>query len=59
MTVALGLFTVLFPYPTLLGDDMARRGLMKQSQFFWIVALVPLFGPLAYLCLRPNIPALK
>lgn len=59
MTLAVGLFTLLFPYPTLLGDDMARRGLMRDSQFFWLVALVPLFGPLIYLCLRPNIPALK
>jgi hypothetical protein len=59
MTIAVLLFTLLFPYPTLLSDDMARRGLIKQSQFFWLVALVPLFGPLAYLCLRPNIPALK
>ncbi|MBE9013805.1 hypothetical protein IQ250_26820 [Pseudanabaenaceae cyanobacterium LEGE 13415] len=59
MTLALCLFAVLFPYPTLLSDDMARRGLMKESQFFWIVALIPLFGPLAYLCLRPNIPASK
>jgi hypothetical protein len=59
MTLALFLFALLFPYPTLLSDDMARRGLMKESQLFWIVALIPLFGPLAYLCLRPNISALK
>lgn len=59
MTLALFLFALLFPYPTLLSDDMARRGLMKDSQFFWIVALIPLFGPLAYLCLRPNISVLK
>ncbi len=59
MTLAFCLFALLFPYPTLLSDDMARRGLMNQSQFFWVVALVPLFGPLAYLCLRPRIPALK
>lgn len=36
----------------LLGDDMARRGI-KQSWIFWLTALVPLFGPLIYLCLRP------
>lgn len=59
MTLAVCLFALLFPYPTLLSDDMARRGLMPRSQFFWWVALVPLFGPLAYLCLRPSIPALK
>lgn len=53
MTLAFCLFCLLFPYPTLLSDDMARRGLTAQSQFFWWVALVPLLGPLAYLCLRP------
>jgi len=38
-------------FPALLGDDMARRGL-KNPQLFWLVALIPLFGPLLYLCLR-------
>lgn len=42
-------------FPTLLGDDMARRG-VKNPAVFWSVALVPLFGPLAYLCLRPPLP---
>ena len=40
--------------PTLLGDDMARRGL-SDRRIFWAVALVPLFGPLVYLVLRPSI----
>ncbi|MBE9129708.1 MULTISPECIES: DUF2834 domain-containing protein [unclassified Coleofasciculus] len=39
-------------FPALLGDDMARRGL-KNSSWFWAVALVPLVGSLLYLCLRP------
>lgn len=39
-------------FPALLGDDMARRGL-KNPQLFWITALLPLFGPLIYLCVRP------
>jgi hypothetical protein len=39
-------------FPSLLGDDMARRGL-RNAWVFWTVALVPLLGPLAYLCLRP------
>ncbi|MBD0344954.1 MAG: DUF2834 domain-containing protein [Coleofasciculus sp. Co-bin14] len=39
-------------FPALLGDDMARRGL-KNSQLFWAVALLPLIGPLLYLCVRP------
>lgn len=43
-------------FPALLGDDMARRGI-KNSQVFWLVALIPLFGPLAYLCWRPPLTA--
>jgi hypothetical protein len=39
-------------FPALLGDDMARRGL-KNPSLFWVVALLPLIGPLLYLCLRP------
>lgn len=38
-------------FPALLGDDMARRGI-KNSAIFWITALIPLFGSLAYLCVR-------
>ena len=53
MSLACGLFGLLFP--TLLGDDMARRGL-KDARLFWTVALIPLFGPLAYLCFRPALP---
>ena len=37
-------------FPTLLGDDMSRRG-MKKSPWYWI-ALVPLLGPLIYLSVR-------
>ena len=42
-------------FPALLGDDMARRGINNPA-LFWAVALIPLFGPLAYLCLRPPLP---
>jgi hypothetical protein len=42
-------------FPALLGDDMARRGL-KNSSLFWVVALMPLVGPLLYLCVRPPLP---
>lgn len=42
-------------FPTLLKDDMAHRGL-ENPQIFWLAALIPLFGPLAYLCLRPLLP---
>jgi hypothetical protein len=59
MSLAFCLFCLLFPVPTLLSDDMARRGLSNDSQFFHLVALVPLFGPLAYLCLRPSLLAFR
>lgn len=41
-------------FPSLLGDDMARRG-FRDSRIFWAVALVPLLGALAYLCVRPSL----
>lgn len=59
MSLAFCLFTLLLPFPTLLGDDMARRGLSSDSQLFWLVAVVPLFGPLTYLCLRPPLLAFR
>lgn len=43
-------------FPALLGDDMARRNL-QNSQLFWITALIPLFGSLIYLCVRPPLVA--
>ncbi|KAB8318973.1 hypothetical protein SD81_008540 [Tolypothrix campylonemoides VB511288] len=52
MSLAFCLFCLLFP--TVLGDDMARRR-WNNPQVFWVTALVPLFGPLVYLCLRPPI----
>ncbi|WP_375479778.1 DUF2834 domain-containing protein [uncultured Nostoc sp.] len=42
-------------FPALLGDDMARRG-WKNPQFFWLITLIPLFGPLVYLSVRPPLP---
>ncbi len=41
-------------FPTLLGDDMARRSL-KDSRIFWAIAFTPLFGAVIYLVLRPQI----
>ncbi len=38
-------------FPTLLADDMARRG-MKNQPLFWLITLIPLFGPLIYLTVR-------
>jgi hypothetical protein len=41
-------------FPALLGDDMTRRG-WKNNQLFWLFALIPLFGALIYLCVRPSV----
>jgi hypothetical protein len=43
-------------FPVVLKDDMARRGL-QNPLLFWLVALIPLFGPLIYLCVRPPLPS--
>ena len=40
--------------PSLLGDDMTRRGL-HNSSIFWLTAAVPLLGVTAYLTLRPSL----
>ena len=49
------LMCLIFPLTSLFDDDMARRSLI-DSRIFWAVALVPLYGPLVYLCLRPSLP---
>ncbi len=51
MSLDFCLLSVLFP--ALLGDDMVRRG-MQNPLLFWTAALIPLFGPLVYLCLRKS-----
>lgn len=42
-------------FPSLLADDMARRGM--QNQQAWALSLVPLLGAALYLILRPPISA--
>jgi hypothetical protein len=42
-------------FPTLLGDDMTRRG-WSDRRIFWAVSLLPLFGPAIYVMLRPPLP---
>lgn len=42
--------------PSLLGDDMARRGL-KNPRVFWLVNAMPLVGLTAYLTFRPQLDA--
>ncbi len=49
------LMCLIFPITYLFDDDMARQGI-KDQLIFWAVALVPLFGILVYLCLRPPLP---
>lgn len=58
ITLDFCLMCLIFPITTLLEDDMARRGVYSRS-VFWRVALVPLFGPLLYLCWRPALPIAK
>jgi hypothetical protein len=48
------LMCLIFPIASLFDDDMGRRGIHNPS-IFWAVALVPLFGPLLYLCWRPSL----
>lgn len=43
-------------FPSLLGDDMARRGL-QDRRIFWAVTLLPLVGSAFYLLLRPALPS--
>jgi hypothetical protein len=55
ITLDFCLMGVIFPLTSLLDDDMQRRG-VDQTRWFWAIALVPLFGPLMYLCWRPALP---
>jgi hypothetical protein len=45
-------------FSTLLGDDMTRRG-WKDNPLFWLFAVIPLFGALIYLCVRPSVNNLE
>lgn len=38
--------------PVMVYDDLPRRG-QSVGTWFWAIAIVPLFGPLLYLCQRP------
>jgi len=59
MSLAFLLLCALFPYPTLLEDDMARRGVSTDSRLAQIATWIPLLGPLTYLGLRPPLLALR
>ena len=41
--------------PSLVKDDLSRRNI-NNNWLFWLITLVPLFGTLIYLCLRPPLP---
>ncbi|BAY63722.1 hypothetical protein NIES22_38100 [Calothrix brevissima NIES-22] len=51
MSLDFCLLSLLFP--ALLEDDMARRG--WKNSLMWLIAFIPLFGPLFYLCVRPHL----
>lgn len=53
MSLDFCLLTLLFP--AIVPDDMARRQFF-QPRLLWLVNVVPLLGPLAYLILRPPLP---
>ncbi len=55
MSLDFCLLSLLFP--TLVTDDLARRGGTEQN-WLWAIAAIPLFGALVYLILRPNLPTL-
>lgn len=42
-------------FPALLMADMTRRGMSTQTPLFWGTVLIPLLGPLVYLCLRSSL----
>lgn len=50
------LLGLVFPLTGLFADDMARRN-VQNRRVFWAIALVPLIGPLLYLCWRPPLTA--
>lgn len=43
-------------FPTLLADDMARRGMMGLRTWRAIALLLPMLGAIAYLLARPSLP---
>ncbi len=42
-------------FPTLVSDDLARR---KMDRRWWVMTIIPLLGPLAYLMLRSPLPSI-
>lgn len=48
------LMCLVFPITPLFDDDLARRHI-DNPLYFWLIALLPLFGPLVFLYLRPSL----
>ena len=42
-------------FPTIIGDDLKKRGIKNQT-VFWVISSIPLFGTLLYFCFRPSLP---
>jgi hypothetical protein len=55
ISIDFGLMGLIFPITSLLDDDMLRRH-VYSTRLFWLIALIPLLGPLVYLCVRPPLP---
>ncbi|MFX1361898.1 MAG: hypothetical protein ACFE7A_00350 [Promethearchaeota archaeon] len=55
MTIDALLVTIIFPYP--MYDDMHRRRYYSRQPFLFF-ALIPLYGSLFYLLLRPQLEML-
>jgi hypothetical protein len=56
MSIDFCLLCLLFP--TLLRDDLSRRGIKNRS-FYWLLSFIPLLGASLYLCLRSPLPENK
>ncbi len=54
ITLDFCLMNLFLPLSGLLEDDMARRR-MNQAEWGWAIGLLPLIGPLVYLCVRPSL----
>jgi hypothetical protein len=54
ITLDFCLMGLIFPLTTLLDDDLSRRGVYNH-RLVWAIAVLPLFGPLLYLCWRPSL----
>ncbi len=45
-------------FPAVIGADLSKRNIENRN-IFWAISLIPLFGTLIYLCLRPSLPVIN